>query len=176
MGKNAISPSTPEQADDDALDPSQELALAALLAGKTYGEAATAAGVHRGTVWRWLTGDPRFIARYNAGRREIADRARAGLLTLGQLAIKAVQEALEGDDPALRFKAAVKTLELLGVGREPPSGSTDPAEIALDLEKAETDRLHRADMNRLFRDLAGHRSKDPTEAGAKNILLKALGG
>jgi hypothetical protein len=79
----------------EALEPAQERALAALLAGKPYGEAATAAGVHRATLWRWMTGDPRFMARYNAGRRELVDQARAELLTLGCAAIKAIRETLE---------------------------------------------------------------------------------
>src|SRR5262249_30797675 len=133
MRRNATSPATPEHT--EPLEPAQELALSALLAGKSYGEAATAAGCHRATLWRWVTGDPRFIARYNAGRRELVDRARAELLTLGQAAIRAIRETLEGPDPALRFRAAVKTLALLGRDGPAPAGSVDPEEIAADLER-----------------------------------------
>jgi hypothetical protein len=95
------------------------------------------------------------MARYNAGRRELVDQARAELLALGQSAIKAIRETLDGPDPALRYKAAEKTLELIGCDGPPPGGSVDPGEIAAGLEKSELDLLHQADMNRIFRRLTG---------------------
>jgi hypothetical protein len=141
----------PDQA--EALEPAQELALAALLAGKPLGEAAAAAGCHRATLWRWMTGDPRFMARYNAGRREMADQARTELLTLGQSAIKAIRETLESPDPALRFKAAVKTLELIGCDGSPPAGPTDPEEVAEALESEAMGRDQQRETNRILRSL-----------------------
>jgi hypothetical protein len=169
-------PTTPGPDQIGELEPSQELVLAALLAGKPYSDVASAGRVSRTTVWRWLTGDPKFIARYNAGRRELADETRAGLLILGQSAITAIRETLESGDPALRFKAATKVLELLGCDGPAPAGSIDPAEIAGELEEAEIGRRHQAQMNQAFRALTGDRPKDRAVAEAQDLLLKALGG
>jgi hypothetical protein len=178
MKHNATSgePATPDSDPIGDLEPAQELAMAALLAGKPYRAAAKAGGVNRVTLWRWLTGDPRFIAKFNMGRRELADQTRAELLNLGQSAIKAMRATLESGDPALRFKAATKVLELLGCGGPAPAGSIDASEIAAEIEKAEIDRQHQAHMNQVFRALTGDRPKDGTDAEAKNLLLKALGG
>jgi hypothetical protein len=52
-------PAAPDSDPIGELEPAQELALAALLAGKPHRDAAKAGGVNRVTLWRWLTGDPR---------------------------------------------------------------------------------------------------------------------
>jgi hypothetical protein len=139
----------------EALEPAQEVALAALLTGKPLGEAASAAGRHRSTLWRWLQTDPALIAAYNRGRRELADQARAELLTLGAEAVKAIREALESDDPGLRFRAAVKTLELLGCDGEPTSDPIDSATIAEALEKEDIDLNSQRRINAMFRQIQG---------------------
>jgi hypothetical protein len=172
-------PATPAPDQIGELEPSQELVLAALLAGKPYREVTSAGGVSRTTVWRWLTGDPRFIARYNAGRRELVEQAQSELLTLASSAVGVIRRTLEkgtGDGGYKNFLAAVKVLELLGCGGPAPAGSIDPAEVAGEIEKAEIDRRHQAHLNQVFRALTGDRPKDRTDAEARDILLKALGG
>jgi hypothetical protein len=92
---------------------------------------------------------------------------------------KVIRRTLEqgtGDGGYKNFLAAVKTLELLGCGGSAPTGSIHPAEIAAEIEEAEIDRRHQAQMNQVFRALTGDRPKDRTDAEAKDILLKALGG
>src|SRR6516164_5845206 len=88
-------PTTPAGDQAEALEPVQEIALTALLAGRPITEAAAVAGCHRSTVYRWLQDDSLFVARLNASRREIADQARAELLALGTAAVAAIRETLE---------------------------------------------------------------------------------
>jgi transposase-like protein len=71
----------------EGLSESQELALAALRAGATFGKAAEAAGVNRTTVYRWVHGDPHFRAAYNAWQQAAAESARARLTQLADLAV-----------------------------------------------------------------------------------------
>ena len=52
------------------LTASQQLAVTALAAGATHGEAAEEAGVHRVTVTRWARHHPAFIAELNRLRAE----------------------------------------------------------------------------------------------------------
>jgi transposase-like protein len=53
---------TPQNATPESLTPAQDTAIVALLAGKTITDAATAAGVDRATVHRWLKDDLAFLA------------------------------------------------------------------------------------------------------------------
>src|SRR5690348_2306126 len=46
----------------------QETALRALAAGRALGEVAAEAGVDRGTLYRWRTRDPQFMAALKAWR------------------------------------------------------------------------------------------------------------
>jgi hypothetical protein len=56
----------------DKLPGKQEAALAALLAHPTVRDAAKAANVAEGTLWRYLS-DPTFSAHYKQARREVTD-------------------------------------------------------------------------------------------------------
>jgi hypothetical protein len=157
----------------DTLEPGQEIALAALLAGKPLGEAAAAASCHRSTLWRWLQADPAFMARYNRGRLELIDQARAELLTLAAKAVAVLRETLEAGDPSMRFKAAVRTLELLGCDGKPPViGPTDPAEVAEDLVGEQIDLDQQRSRNAIFKRI----QDDPGGDGELNIINRALGG
>jgi hypothetical protein len=159
----------------DTLEPGQEIALTALLAGKPLGEAAAAAGCHRSTLWRWLQADPAFMARYNRDRLELIDQARVELLTLAASAVKVIRETLEAGDPPMRFKAAVKTLELLGCDGKPPAiGPADPVAIAQNLERDEIDLNHQRGINDILRSLVGDKPRDRTQAEAVNVIFQAL--
>jgi hypothetical protein len=68
----------------DALSPSQETVLAVLLAGKSVTDAATAAGVDRTTVHRWLKEDLGFPAAFNRARRELREALTARLMALAE--------------------------------------------------------------------------------------------
>lgn len=91
---------------------SADAALAAeLAAGKTIRDAATASGVAERTAYRRLA-DPAFKVKVTALRGEMVTNA-AGRLADGMAAAADVlRTLLTDDDPNIRFKAAVKVLEL----------------------------------------------------------------
>ena len=72
----------------------QLLALAALAGGDSKTRAAQAAGVNRGTIYRWLE-EPRFAGELERMRRERADELRARIATLGDKALEALEDLVE---------------------------------------------------------------------------------
>ncbi len=170
----------PDQA--EALEPAQEIALAALLAGQSASAAAEASGCHRSTLWRWIQTDPRFMARLYRGRHELAEQARAELLTLSSAAVRVLRETLENGESSLRFKAAVKTLELLGCDRSPRIGPIAPAAVVEDLEEEAYRKAYYRDTD-IMRKIYGNPGASEeavaeavAEAQALTLLRRALGG
>jgi hypothetical protein len=109
------------------LTPSQEKALAALLAGKSVTDAATVGEVDRTTVHRWLKDDFAFQAALNRGRRDLREAMQARLMGLAEKAAECVERSItEGDG-----KAALALLKGLGLlpGELPKIGSDDPADL-----------------------------------------------
>jgi DNA-binding phage protein len=94
------------------LSPAQQQALAALLAGRTVTAAATAAGVNRTTVYRWLRDPdrPGFRRALERGRRELRQAMEARLLALASKAADCLEGALTDGDG----KAALALLKGLG--------------------------------------------------------------
>ena len=86
-------------ADFDGLTPKQLAALEALITARTFGEAAKTAKVDRSTLRLWLNEDPAFRAAYKAIRAEAFDSLSLGLTALGEKAVEAYRDVLEG--PAL---------------------------------------------------------------------------
>lgn len=107
----------------DRLTVQQHSVLALLASGQSVAAAAETAGICRGTVYRWLNGDPNFKAAYNAWRRETLELASARLAKLSDEAVGVVAHALQSRDA----RTAVTVLRGLGLlpGRRPP-GSADP--------------------------------------------------
>jgi hypothetical protein len=64
------------------LESGQRAALDHLARGKSVAEAAKAAGLNRGTVYRWLKEDPAFQAAYNRWLDELEEGSRTQLLTM----------------------------------------------------------------------------------------------
>lgn len=88
-----------------------DLLAAALAAGKTAREAATAAGVAERTVFRRLADDP-FRRRVSEHRAAMLGTA-AGRLADTMTSAADVLRGLLGDpDPDVRHRAAVKVIEL----------------------------------------------------------------
>jgi hypothetical protein len=114
------------------LSEEQEIALPLLLAGEPDRVIAAAAGVHRGTLHRWRTADPLFMAEVNRERLAARDAARERLRGLLSVAVDALEAELR--DPSVRSgRLALATLAQLGVsgdGLDRAIGSTDPAVIA----------------------------------------------
>ena len=50
------------------MDYRHRLIVAKLREGCTYAQAAAAAGIHRQSLWRWVTGSPEFAAAIAAAR------------------------------------------------------------------------------------------------------------
>jgi hypothetical protein len=111
----------------DALSPSQETVLTVLLTGKSVTDAATAAGVDRTTVHRWLKEDFGFQAAFNRARRELREALTAKLMALAEKATEAVEKSIaEGDG-----KTALALLKGLGLlpGELPTIGSDEPQDL-----------------------------------------------
>ena len=121
-----------------AITPSQEKALAALLAGKTVTHAAAGAEVDRTTVHRWLKEDFAFQAALNRGRRDLRKALQARLMNLAEKAAECVERSIgEGDG-----KSALALLKGLGLlsGQLPRIGSDDPEDFAESARERESFR------------------------------------
>jgi len=118
------------------LTPQQELALDALLAGKTDAEAAEAAGVTRQTVNRWKNSNPVFIATMNRRREELWVAVQDRLRQLLFPAIAVLEEALHAEDLKLRVETARYLLKALGIDRLDfhPHGAKTPKEVTAEKE------------------------------------------
>jgi hypothetical protein len=112
------------------LTPAQELAVGALLAGKTVTDAAGVAGVDRATVHRWLRESFAVQAAVNAGRRELRRAAYRRLEGLAEKAVDCVAKAIDRGD----IKAALAVLKGLRVLSPVPIGSEDAAELSRQAE------------------------------------------
>jgi hypothetical protein len=105
----AIPPGAPPEV--ESLRIQQRLVLAALMAGKKYGEAAQSAGVDRRTLYNWMRHDENFRAAMTLWRQELLAAAR-DRLTMG--AVDAA-EALCHAAGAGNVHAAMGLLKGIGV-------------------------------------------------------------
>jgi hypothetical protein len=88
-----------------SLTPPQRKAIEKLTAGHTVADSATAAGVNRCTLYRWLKHDPEFQAAYNAWQQDAIATARGRLLALTDTAVTAVGKAmLQWESPIVRSR------------------------------------------------------------------------
>jgi hypothetical protein len=79
----------------------QQLALTALVEGKSYVDAATHAGVSRTTLWTWLKTQPKFAEAYEAWQEELRESARGRLLAAMDNAATVLTQAISGGDARL---------------------------------------------------------------------------
>lgn len=118
------------------LSPVQVTVLAELLAGKTITDAASAAGVERVTVHRWLREDFTFQAAWNRDRQELRRGTYAHLERLAAKAADCLEKAIDGGD----IKAALEIVKGMGILAPRKVGSDDPEELAAEAEVAATER------------------------------------
>jgi hypothetical protein len=127
---------SPEEAKAFALSREQRRAIEMMLNGSTLGVAASAAGVTRMTLYRWLKHDANFQAAYNAWQQDALVAARTRLLALTDVAVTTVSHAAKHD-----ARIALSLLKSLGALERPTPGSTDPTEvrqrIEIDRQKAD---------------------------------------
>jgi hypothetical protein len=106
------------EADDEPEPPTPaQIAVAESLAsGSTVSNAASAAGVERLTVDKWLDENASFIAELNARRRDRLDVTQSGLRNLADKAVTTIAKILDDDNApaAVRFKIAQMVLETTG--------------------------------------------------------------
>lgn len=97
------------------LTTAQVRALEAMAGGATIAGAATAAGVSRQTVHRWLRDDPSFVAERNCAAAEALEKLRSSVSDLVGDAIVALRDSLRDPKNGRRGFVALKMLEMLGV-------------------------------------------------------------
>lgn len=133
------------------LTPAQEVAVALVLAGKTDGEVAHAAGVTRQTIWQWRHNHPTFIAEMNRARLEVWEAAIERLRRLLGRAVEVLEEGLDAQDPRLRQSAAVHILRTVGVygALLRPDGPTTLEEVEESSALAEAGRSLQRSLLRL---------------------------
>ena len=108
------------------LSPTQVTVLAELLAGRTITDAATAAGVDRVTVHRWLREDFAFQAAWNRDRRELHRATYDRLERLTAKATECIEKAVDRGN----VKVALEIVKGMGVLAPSPIGSEDASELA----------------------------------------------
>lgn len=108
-----------------ALTPPQRTAIERMTHGETRVAAASAAGVSRATLNRWLSTDAAFQAAYNAWQKDVLDTARARLLSVTDVAVNTVLRAMKKGDA----RVALTILDRLGITTQPKPGPTDEEEV-----------------------------------------------
>jgi hypothetical protein len=115
---------------------SQIAALDALLSGKNAGEAATAAGVSRSTIYNWLGKDFRFQAALNRGRRHMREAVACRADQLASDAAECLAQAVRQGD----VKAALEVVKRANIFATTKIGSDDEAVLRHEDEKRRIDR------------------------------------
>jgi hypothetical protein len=95
-----------------ALTAPQLAAIGQLADGQSISAAARIAGVHRGTVHRWINEHPDFRAAYEHVRAQMLDATQSRLLTLADKAITTIGKAIKRGDVTVSMNL-VKSLGLL---------------------------------------------------------------
>ena len=111
-------PTDGEEADEpqDGLSRKQEQAIVALLNEQTIGRAASAAGVHERTLYRWLD-RPAFSRAYRQARREAFGQAIALTQRYAPLAVNTLAQVMMDQAAPHHAKVSAATT-LLRFGRE----------------------------------------------------------
>jgi len=158
---------------ESALSGSQIIALQALLAGETRTKAADLAGVDRATLYRWLGGDPSFVAALANRKAEIVGSAVARLRALAADAVGVLAELLkQSSGPHLRHRVASQILELAGIDCETNDSTRDMTtarELQIEWDEDAADRtifdMEQASDRKLRRALAEFGSGRKDESG-----------
>jgi hypothetical protein len=100
----------------EKLSRKQELALAALLAQPSIGEAAKAAGVGEKTLWRWLQRDD-FEEAYQNARRRVVDQAIAQVQAGMTEAVQTLRDVMKNKKTAASARVSAARA-MIGFGFE----------------------------------------------------------
>lgn len=88
----------------------QTRAIELLLIGTPIKEVANLVNVSRGTIYRWLD-QPRFQSTINKEKTQVVERLSLALASLGQKAVKTLEEAL--DDPSAGTSVRVRAADVV---------------------------------------------------------------
>ncbi len=96
------------------LNPAQLTAIAQLILGANYSDAATAAGVNVATLRNWRRNDPVFSAELAQQKKEVMSQSMGKLTDQAGKSIETLIEIRDNKEGSqgLRFKAASKLLDL----------------------------------------------------------------
>jgi hypothetical protein len=119
------------------LPPRQRAALAALAAGRGFGEAARSAGVTRQTLRNWRKKDHRFLALVNAWQSEAIASAQHRLIGIVDDAVTTIGDAIHTGDA----RTAMELMRRFGIVVPLEPGPDDPAVVRRDSLLAERERL-----------------------------------
>jgi len=133
------------------MSPEQELALAAIASGKSARAAAIDAGVHCGTLYRWLKDDPSFSAAYHTWQSERRESARARLMALTDNAVTVVTKAIDKED----IRTALTILKGLGVLTSITPGPTDADQLKRERDVAERRKENELSMEETMASIGG---------------------
>jgi len=123
----AANPPAPIPFAPSSLTETQLGVLSELAKGQSIALAARAAGVSRGTVFRWIKSDPDFQAAYHTWRALLIESARARVLTLAELAMNTVRDAIKKG----HLPASLAVMKSLGILNPPRPGPIDPHTAAV---------------------------------------------
>lgn len=104
------------------LSPAQGSAIELLVRGEPIMKVAEAVGVDRGTIYRWRTSDPNFIAALNRWRGEMQAETRDRVLALSADAADSVARSIADGDSRL----GLRVLEKMGCLKPGPDNPVDP--------------------------------------------------
>lgn len=90
---------------EKSLTTRQQQALVMIITGRSVADAAKAANVKRQTVYTWLN-QPNFRQVMEKEKTELLERISLSLTSLGDKAIKALDQALEDPNISVRLRAA----------------------------------------------------------------------
>ena len=133
-----------------ALSAAQRTAIERLTCGQTLVDSATAAGVSRMTLYRWLKNDVQFQAAYNAWQQDAVATARGRMLGVTDVAVMSLARALsrEAGQPVqlaavAQGRLALRVLERMGIADRPTPGPTEVEELERrrDLERRKHENL-----------------------------------
>lgn len=101
----------------ETLSAKKRAALRALLSGLTLESAASASGVSRVSLWRWLQ-EPAFNEELQRLESEAIQAVSRRLLTLATGAADVLEKALQDSKATIRLRAAALILERLAAYRQ----------------------------------------------------------
>jgi hypothetical protein len=121
---------------DVELSEQQTHALELIMTGESFKEIADKVNIDRGTLYRWRTTDPNFIAALNRWRAEVQQNTRDQVVALSREAVKSLSHVFQRHQGS----AEMKLLDKLGYLKHGPTRPVDPHAVFGNGIEDETER------------------------------------